>query len=232
MSEIRLDKRLQSVASLVRQGRVLADIGTDHAYLVCYLLQKGIIPAAIAADLRKGPLENARAAVEDCGLSDRVTLILSDGLERIKPKSCDDIAIAGMGGILISEIISKAKWVYDKNIHIIAQPMTHAEVLREFLVTEGFEILCERATTDGQHCYCAISAVYTGKKRSCPGWYAYLGELINNSDSDTVAYVTKVHKTLSKKVSALATCGKSDTKFEETLKAIEEKIKEAGLWQE
>ncbi len=232
MGEIKLDRRLLAVASLVREGKILADIGTDHAYLVCYLLQKGVIPGAIAADLRKGPLENARATVEECNLSDKVCLILSDGLEKIVPNSCEDIAIAGMGGILISEIISKAKWVYDKNVHIIAQPMTHAEVLREFLVTEGFDIICEKAVTDDKHCYCAISAMYNGEKRDCPGWYAYLGELTKNNDSDTNAYVMKVHATLSKKVSALAACGKADTNLENILKSVEAKIKEAGLWQE
>lgn len=230
MEKIKLDSRLDMVASLVRQGSVVADIGTDHAYLVCYLLQKGIISKAVAADLRKGPLENARQTVELCGVSDSVKLILSDGLEKIEPYSCDDIVLAGMGGILISEILEKAKWVFDEKIHIVAQPMTHAEVLRTFLITNGFSILQEKTAADQKHCYCAISAVYTGEIKQCPSWYSYLGEVIKNGDDTSKRYVMKVYTSLKKKYDALFESGRNDEALRETLSIIEEKIKEAGLW--
>ena len=77
---VALDERLRTVASLVRRGTVVADIGTDHAYLPVYLVQKGICPAGIAADLRSGPLAAARAHVAEVGLTDRIALRLGDGL--------------------------------------------------------------------------------------------------------------------------------------------------------
>ena len=77
---VALDERLRTVASLVRRGMVVADIGTDHAYLPVYLVQKGICPAGIAADLRSGPLAAARAHVAEVGLTDRIALRLGDGL--------------------------------------------------------------------------------------------------------------------------------------------------------
>ena len=54
-----LDRRLQTCASMVRENQVLADIGTDHAYLPIWLVKKGVIQKAIAADINMGPLQKA-----------------------------------------------------------------------------------------------------------------------------------------------------------------------------
>ena len=48
---------------MVRYGSRVADIGTDHAYLPTALILSDKIPSAVAADLRKGPLENAEEKV-------------------------------------------------------------------------------------------------------------------------------------------------------------------------
>ena len=54
-----LSKRLTAVAAMVSPGNRLADIGTDHGYVPIYLVEKGIVPSAIAMDVRRGPLEKA-----------------------------------------------------------------------------------------------------------------------------------------------------------------------------
>ena len=172
-------------------------------------------------------MENAQKTVVSCGLSENVELILSDGLEKIKENSCDDIVIAGMGGILIAEILSKAKWVCNKNIHIIAQPMSHCEVLREFFVKNGFKILQEKTSTDMKHYYCAMSAVYTGETAECEESYYYLGELLNNQDETTKLYIKKMLTSLKKKNDALMNCGKQDFTLSEVIEDIEKKIGEA-----
>lgn len=227
MSKIRLDSRLMAVASLVREGARVADIGTDHAYLPAYLLQEGIISQGIAADLRKGPLENAKKTLIECGLSENVKLVLSDGLDKIKEDECDDIVIAGMGGILIKEILERTSWVYDKKIHIIAQPMTHAEVLRGFFINNGFCIEKEAAATDEKHCYCVISAYYDGQNRKKEAWYTYIGELIKNTDYDSALYINKIVATLEKKLFAIKKAGVEDSdNIEQTLETIKQKIAE------
>jgi len=202
MSKIKLDDRLFSVASLVRQGSVVADIGTDHAYLLCYLIEKGVSPCGIAADINKGPLNNARQTVIDCGITDKVQLILSDGLKSIPENSADDIVLAGMGGILITEIIDCADWVKDEKVNIIAQPMTHAEVLREYFCKNGFKINKEITSTDGKRLYVAINASYTGLIYDYEKSYYYLGKLLKNNDEITKKYIEKMISSLEKKLKA------------------------------
>lgn len=210
MGKIKLDSRLLSVASLVRKGSTVADVGTDHAYVVAYLMENGIIEKAIASDINKGPLENARQTLIDCGITDKVTLILSDGLQNIPENSANDIVIAGMGGILISEILEKAPWVKNEKVQIIAQPMTHAETLRKWLCENGFEIRREVASTDGKRLYVAISAEYTGNKDEKSKAYHYVGELINNSDELSMKYIDKTLNSLNKKYCAQKNAGVSD----------------------
>ena len=40
---IKLTPRLMTAVPFVRGGRLLADIGTDHAYLPIYLCEQGIL---------------------------------------------------------------------------------------------------------------------------------------------------------------------------------------------
>jgi tRNA (adenine22-N1)-methyltransferase len=225
-----LSIRLQAVADLVSEGMVVADIGTDHGYIPIYLVENGKSPKAFAMDVNKGPLLRARDHIQEHGLLDKIETRQSDGAKNLTCGECDAIVIAGMGGILISEILDKAKWVFDNRINIVAQPMTHADVLRKYLVENGFSIIKEKTAADSKHCYCAISAVFTGEKCECPDWYSYIGETIKNNDEITKRYVMKVYSSLKKKYNALSESGRNDETLFKTLNDIERKIKEAGLW--
>ena len=229
MGKIKLDSRLSAVADFVREGKTVADIGTDHAYLLAYLLQQGIIKKGIAADLRKGPLENARKTLIESDQLEKVNLILSDGLDELKKGDCEDIVIAGMGGILIKEILERTPWVFDESIHIIAQPMTHAEVLRRFFLENGFKILEESSATDGKRYYCIISAQYDGVKRDAEEWYTYVGELIKNRDNVSQTYIEKTVATLDKKLAAMKNAGVEDVDtLAHTVATLKQKITEVN----
>lgn len=155
-----LSKRLQAAADMVRQGSVVADIGTDHGFLPVHLIQHGICPRAIAADIKKGPLDAARRTVQTACLSQQVSLRLGDGLAPIEPGEADDIVIAGMGGETIVAILENVPWIKDPRYRLVLQPMSRAEQVHRFLYETGFEIEQERWIQDGKHGYVVLCASF------------------------------------------------------------------------
>ena len=78
-----LGARLQKCADFVREGKKLADIGTDHGYVPVCLLQSGKIPFAVAVDVHKGPLESAMNNASRCGVADKMHFVCGDGLHGV-----------------------------------------------------------------------------------------------------------------------------------------------------
>ena len=97
---------MRAVASMVSQGLVLADVGTDHGYVPISLVQRKRIPKAIAMDVNKGPLERARKHIAEFQLEEFIETRLSDGVKKLKVGEVDSILIAGMGGELVVRILS------------------------------------------------------------------------------------------------------------------------------
>ncbi len=196
------------VADEVRSGKKVADIGTDHAYIPAYLTENGISPSAIAADIGVGPLENARKIVDSSDeLKEKITLRLSDGLKEIFPDEAEDIIIAGMGGILISEILTAAPWVKDETKRLILQPMSHAEDVRRYLCENGFEIIKEKASSDTKHCYVCIVAEFKNKPNDKTEAFYYKGLIEQIDTPDAQRYHNARMISLIKKRDALKSAG-------------------------
>lgn len=151
-----LSPRLRMVGELVPAGARLADVGTDHAYLPAALILEGRIPWAVAADLRRGPLDRARATVREYGLAGRVAFRLCDGLSGIRPDEVDAVAVAGMGGETIAAILSAAPWLREREAPLILQPMSSLPDLRGWLLDNGYRIVEERLAREGDALYNAM----------------------------------------------------------------------------
>ncbi len=199
---LNLSERMLMAAKMVRKGNAVADIGTDHAYLPAYLVLNGISPKALACDVRKGPLENARKTVESYGIEDKITLRLSDGFDEIEPFEAQDFIMCGMGGTLMEQLVSRAYWLKDSSKRIIVQPQSHAEDIRRFFVENGFEILFEDTCTDGGKLYCAMAAEYTGEVLQRPVSYIYTGKLPECSKKEARLYLENTVARLRKKLEA------------------------------
>jgi len=145
------------VADLVPAGARLADVGTDHAYLPAALVLEGKIPWAVAADLRRGPLDRAQATVREYGLTGKVVFRLCDGLSGIRPDEVDAVVIAGMGGETISAILAAAPWTREQDMPLILQPMSSMHDLRGWIQENGYQIEEERLVREGDNLYTALS---------------------------------------------------------------------------
>ena len=103
---INLNNRLSLCAKFVTDNGVAADVGTDHAYLASYLVLKGISQKVYACDINEKPLKLAKQTVEKYNVSEKVEIVLSNGLDKVPSEGITDLIFAGMGGELISQIIS------------------------------------------------------------------------------------------------------------------------------
>ena len=191
MKNKRLGKRLLSVSSMVRRGAVLADIGTDHAYLPIYLLKEGIISRAVCSDINEGPLASAEENLKEEGLLDSAELYLTCGAAALAGKGITDYAICGMGGELIADIIESAPALKENGVRLILQPMTKPELLRKYLASHGFDIITEKFSFDEGKYYVALCCEYSGTVREISELEAYFGVLASGeiSDSAMIGYL-------------------------------------------
>ena len=114
-ADVKLSKRLTAIAEMVNTAALgeqkdkteycLCDVGTDHAHIPIRLLLDGVIDRAIAMDVIEGPLEKARGNIELYGVTDKVTLRISDGLDAYRIGEAQGLVIAGMGGRIMSRIL-------------------------------------------------------------------------------------------------------------------------------
>ena len=162
MASINLGARLAAAAELAREGVFVSDVGTDHAYLPIVLCLEGKARGGVVSDINEGPIQRARENITKYGLTDKLTAVHTAGLCGIDKYAPEDIFILGMGGELIARIIEDAPWTKSESIHLCLQPMTHPEILRNFLVSNGYEIIDERIVRDDR-IYQLILAKYTGK---------------------------------------------------------------------
>lgn len=141
MNAKKLSERLKTVASFVKENTILADIGSDHAYLPCFLVHEGIISKAIAGEVVKGPFESAKKQVISEGLQENIDVRFGNGLEVISDEdNVQTITIAGMGGPLIASILESGKEKLSTVDTLILQPNIHAKAIREWAIQEHWKI--------------------------------------------------------------------------------------------
>ncbi|QQK75839.1 tRNA (adenine(22)-N(1))-methyltransferase TrmK [Salicibibacter cibarius] len=159
-----LSLRLQTIAREVPKESRLADIGTDHAQLPVALMADGRLRFAVASDAKAGPFQTALRRVEAAGFSDSISVRHGEGLQALEVSDCIDVlVIAGMGGRLITDILSKGANKLESVQRLILQPNVAADMVREWLYDNEWTLMTEQIVQEEQFYEVLIAAKEDGE---------------------------------------------------------------------
>lgn len=156
---VKLSARLQKIADFIEPGESVADIGTDHGFLPAALWESGKSPRVILSDINAGPLKKAKTNLDRYFPDKKFDLRIGNGIRTLEPAEVDTIVIAGMGGLMIADILGgnleKSK-TYRK---LILQPRNAQDKLRRWLLENGFTIRDEALVRERKYLCEIIVAV-------------------------------------------------------------------------
>jgi len=155
--------RLKRVAAHVPAGARLADIGSDHGYLPVALMRRGLIAAAVAGEVALTPFNAAQRTVRESDLDAQISVRHASGLAAIEPgDAINAISICGMGGETIRDILERGQSRLSGNERLILQPNGGEQPLRQWLMDNGYQILCEELLRENRFYYEIIVAERAG----------------------------------------------------------------------
>lgn len=155
-----LSNRLIAVANMVKKVSSIVDVGTDHGYIPIYLLKNNTIKNAVASDINFGPLKKAELNIAFENLESFIQCRLGGGLSTVSVGEVEVAVIAGMGGNLITEILSKNLEVFKVLKYAVLQPVQNPEVVRQFIYEKGYKILDEDICYEDNKFYEIIVVAY------------------------------------------------------------------------
>lgn len=193
---MKLSPRLQAIADYVPKGSVVADIGTDHGYIPVFLIRNRVASKIIATDINVGPLKNAISYIDKNNYGDFIDTRLGNGLKCLSPNEVDTIIIAGMGGLLIIDILEDSKDITETADYFILQPMVASEELRKYLYSNKYTIIDEKLAKEGSKFY-EIMLVTHGEENIEKDIYYEIGKkLVENKDKHLKEFIeNKITKT-------------------------------------
>ncbi len=160
---INLSDRLKTIYDLVAPGETVADVGTDAGLLPAALLESGRSPKVIMTDISGGSLNKCRNFIAKnlpAGFIEgqHFELRLGDGLQALAPSEVDTVVMAGIGGMLSIDILSRDLSLSHSFKKIILQPRKHVGRLRYWLWNHDFHILREDLAREGRFIWPVITA--------------------------------------------------------------------------
>ena len=178
-----LSKRLETIIYLVDQGENVADIGSDHGFIVIELINRNIAASCLAVENKIGPYTNL---VKNTSLIKNIKTSLSDGLKEVD-KQFSTVIIAGMGFNTIKEIINDSIEKLDIIDTFIIDSHTLTYELRKFMSEIGYFIKDEQCLIENKIFY-EIIKFQKGHKVYSEVELKYGPILLNNRSEDFITH--------------------------------------------
>lgn len=159
-----LDKRLSFIASHLHPCNTFADVGCDHGYLSLFVLKTDIAKKVVCIDISSKCLQKTKNLLNQTNTSQNAVFVLGDGLKDVTI-DVDQIVIAGMGGINISNILQSMP-KHLKNASFVLQPMNNVTLVRKTLNKLGFKITRDEIVFDNKKYYHILCATLGKQKLS------------------------------------------------------------------
>lgn len=208
---MKISNRLVQIIDIIPKCEILSDIGTDHAFVPIEVIKKKKAKKAIASDVRSGPLNIAKKNITKNNLLQYIEIRQGSGIRTIGDEELDTVVIAGMGGILIKDILEECLSKAKKFNHLILQPMNSSECVREYLYENGFQILNEVLLKEDRRIYNIMVIRFTGRLIEVEEEYKYVSKaIIENKDQLASNYIDKIVKRNENRIEGLK---KSKCKF-------------------
>lgn len=166
-------ERLDCAIELLSGARVVADVGCDHGRLSCALIQRNLVDRCIAIDISEPSLKKAERLIHQIGIQDRIETRLGDGLTPLKSGEADALAILGMGGTLMTDILDVIPPLMGAE-KCVLQPMRAAEDIRRWLYERNYPVLEDRVVLDAgrQYQVFSVGQPLPQKQALLAGWPA------------------------------------------------------------
>ena len=108
----------------------------------------------------------------------------------------DAVTILGMGGETIADILTDSPWVKNPSVTLILQPMSCDDRLREYLLSEGFEIKSELGVESQGRFYTVMKVAFSGNIPKVGREYKYIGKLLENPNAAAITFINNRLKSM------------------------------------
>ena len=189
-------KRICEIAKLIKPYKMIADVGCDHGYLIIESFLNSDVSKAIAIDNKIGPLNSAKKNLEKYNFNVRFSL--SSGVSDIDDDT-EVVVISGMGGLLISKIISddltNNKKLYNVK-RLILQANRNNFELRKFLMENNYQIIDEKIIYEDDKYYEIIVCERVNEKIIYAFEELYFGPILLKRKDDI--FISRINSELLK----------------------------------
>lgn len=150
---VQMKNRIIELSKRIKKNSVIADIGSDHAFLSIYLLKNKIAKFVYNIDINSQPLNNGINNLKKTNFFSFTKNIQGDGLKNFNETDyLDYVVISGLGDKTIIDIIDNfPKKLVIKNLLLCSNNLGYE--LRKFLIKKKWKFIDEDIIYDKSYYY-------------------------------------------------------------------------------